>query len=56
MYAKWEVVSLVREVIEDIGEESLEKTEKWKIKLKPIFNALNQEFSFSDIKLALMFL
>ncbi|HKL44295.1 MAG TPA: AAA family ATPase [Candidatus Absconditabacterales bacterium] len=56
MYAKGEVVSLVREVIEDIGEESLEKTEKGEIKLKPIFNALNQEFSFSDIKLALMFL
>lgn len=56
MYAKWEIVNLVRNTIDEIGEEFLEKTEKWEIKLKPIFDALDQEFSFSDIKLALMFL
>lgn len=55
-YAKWEIVNLVRNTIDEIGEEFLEKTEKWEVKLKPIFDALDQEFSFSDIKLALMFL
>ncbi len=51
-----EIIGLVRDVIEELGDSSLIQTNKWLIKLWPIYYRLNEEFSYSDIRLAMLFL
>jgi hypothetical protein len=53
---RWEIIWLVREVLEELGEYSLLRSNKESIKLWPIYYRLNEEFSYSDIRLALLFL
>jgi hypothetical protein len=51
-----EIIGLVREIIEELWETSLLLTNKSAIKLWPIYYRLNEEFSYSDIRLAMLFL
>ena len=54
----WEVVDMVREAVEDLKKENKKENflEDGTLKLKPIFNALDGEVSYDDIKLALLFM
>ncbi len=50
-----EVVSLVRKAVAKMGKSSIEYEHNGAIKLKPIFEELNEEFSYADIRLSLLF-
>jgi uncharacterized protein YpbB len=51
-----EVIDLVRDVIDEMWNTYILKSNKLNIKLWPIYYRLNEEFSYSDIRLALLFL
>lgn len=53
---RWEIIGLVREVLDDLWQTSMLNTNKESIKLWPIYYRLNEEFSYSDIRLAMLFL
>ncbi len=53
---RWEIIGLVRDVIEELWDTTLLTTNKSAIKLWPIYYRLNEEFSYSDIRLAMLFL
>lgn len=52
----WEIIDLVRDVIDEMWQTNILQTNKSAIKLWPIYYRLNEEFSYSDIRLALLFL
>jgi hypothetical protein len=53
-----EVIEMVKEAVTDLKKESDKKNlnELGELKLKPIFDALDEEVSYIDIKLALLFI
>ncbi|MBU0626522.1 helix-turn-helix domain-containing protein [Patescibacteria group bacterium] len=51
-----EIISLVRKAIRKLGKKSLNYGQDGLIKVKPIFEELDKEFSYADIRLALLFI
>ena len=51
-----EIVILVRKAINKIGKSSLSYGKDGLLKVKPVFEELDEEFSYADIRLALLFI